>query len=420
MKRNWYARESIQGVLQMLGLPAVMDGSHVVVRGWEVSGVVDWLVGMTCDGIRHSMRSYLGEKYSSAMDAFTAMNPMISVRHLVSPGVSFNGGAPTIDGATMSVRFLEGRPDTGPTAYIVPVNKSMLMDGEEWFHPVALVPMEAMARWQAMAESARHCQRMLMTQATRMNVYNGYDYNIQPIRLSDIKITDKVRRDFVDDIQGFLTRRDWYESRRLPWSRKYVLNGPPGTGKTSLTRWAATSLGLYATTLDFTDKCIDGRSFTNFINFAKRQAPSLIVLDDFEKILEGDNRSGVSRHAILTAFSGVGSMDGVVVVVTCNSKDAFNGPMKRRFDVTVEFSNPTPMEVVEYMMGILSTDPIDWSKVQSVVPTGNVWSYDDARAVVTTAANLAFARKSEVVTTADVIDACLIVSTDRSQQAERR
>lgn len=53
---------------------------------------------------------------------------------------------------------------------------------------------------------------------------------------STVIINEKIKKDLIDDVTDYLnpaTRR-WYSNRGIPYRRGYLLHGPPGTGKSSL------------------------------------------------------------------------------------------------------------------------------------------------------------------------------------------
>ncbi len=52
--------------------------------------------------------------------------------------------------------------------------------------------------------------------------------------LDTVYIDETIKAEIVADVEAFLGRRQWYAERGIPWRRAWGLNGPPGTGKTTL------------------------------------------------------------------------------------------------------------------------------------------------------------------------------------------
>jgi SpoVK/Ycf46/Vps4 family AAA+-type ATPase len=297
-------------------------------------------------------------------------------------------------------------------AFVIPISRNAMAEGNEWTEMVAMVPMAAMPDWAALTSAGAIATRTLDAARLVMRVYNGPDIRISPMALDDLVLEPDVKSAFADDILGFLTRRDWYAERNLPWTRKYLLNGPPGTGKTSLARWAASALGMPCMGFDFTDRYADGRTLNSCLSQAGSMSPCLVVLDDIDKVLSGGNNTQITTQSLQTALSGMGNLDGVIVIATANSTTAIKGvlsdgsenPLARRFDQIITVPLPTAQLRVEYASRLLSKDGIGAVDLMGMVGGASTdnWSYDDVRAAVTAAASQAVKRGADSITIDDM------------------
>ena len=88
---------------------------------------------------------------------------------------------------------------------------------------------------------------------------------------------------------------------------------------------------------------------------------------------------------MLTALSGMGSLDGLIFVVTSNSTEPFNGPMRRRFDLITEIPLPSIKGRTEYLQKMLFDDGVTEKYVETLSERTAGWSFDDLRGLVTAA-----------------------------------
>jgi chaperone BCS1 len=78
-------------------------------------------------------------------------------------------------------------------------------------------------------------------------LWNSYDYSLVDRRLKrpmdTVYANETVKQAIVDDLMRFMSERAWYAERAVPYRRGYLLEGPPGTGKTTLIQALASLLG---------------------------------------------------------------------------------------------------------------------------------------------------------------------------------
>lgn len=131
----------------------------------------------------------------------------------------------------------------------------------------------------------------------------------------------------VEDLKLWFTREGWYKDHGIPWRTGVLLHGPGGTGKSSMARAIAETLGVplhqyYLST--FTD-----REFVN--EWDGMSAPCVVALEDFDNVFHG--REPATEHGLLSfdcvlnQISGIGSLNGVLLIVTTNRLELIDAAM---------------------------------------------------------------------------------------------
>ncbi|MHA0048635.1 AAA family ATPase [Deinococcus sp. PEB2-67] len=196
----------------------------------------------------------------------------------------------------------------------------------------------------------------------------GWDYirNKSPRPLSTVVIDQNLDQELLADIQAFRADRAWYQKNYVPYRRGYLLYGPPGSGKSTLAGAVAGEAGLNVCILSLNHESLTDATFAH----ALRQMPkdSMLLLEDVDAVnaqtdrrvtpgwdvknfpastSEGDDcnsgSSGLTGIAaiserpagaltlagILNALDGLGTPDGLIVMMTTNHREALDPALIR-------------------------------------------------------------------------------------------
>ncbi|TPX10203.1 uncharacterized protein E0L32_001400 [Thyridium curvatum] len=181
---------------------------------------------------------------------------------------------------------------------------------------------------------------------------------------STVILNEQVKKDLIDDVTDYLdpaTRR-WYSNRGIPYRRGYLLHGPPGTGKSSLSLALAGffKMRIYIVSLN----SINSNEESLASLFAELPRRCVVLLEDidtaglthtrehFEPDDEDDDKpSGgqepskpdilgrLSLSGLLNILDGVASQEGRVLIMTTNHLEKLDKALIRpgRVDMIVKF-----------------------------------------------------------------------------------
>ena len=177
--------------------------------------------------------------------------------------------------------------------------------------------------------------------------------------MDSVVLDDGVAQGIIDDIRQFEKSEDWYKKKGIPYRRGYLLHGPPGTGKTSLTQAIAGALGYNICYVNLSGEHMDDDSLNRLLNNSPGKA--LILLEDIDAIFESREkvekiqiqRGGprrVSFSGLLNALDGIRSQEGKILFMTTNHKDRLDPALLRpgRSDVHVLLNNASSKQVTNF------------------------------------------------------------------------
>lgn len=241
-------------------------------------------------------------------------------------------------------------------------------------------------------------------------VVNGPDLSFTPDESWDHLVLDaRVSRLVRDDFLRFFSHREWFESKRIPFRRGYLLYGPPGNGKTSIVRAMASMQGLSPCTLVWGKTNTDDDDLSGLFRWAAEHAPSLVIMEDldrhFTQAQHAQRQHRISLAHLLNCLDGLQSNEGVIVVATANHPKTLDPAILNRpgrFDRVVELPNPDDALRAEFFRKQLGNACSEEGLLRMVRRSAG-FSFAQLRECHITASYLAF-ENSRDITEADLLE----------------
>lgn len=179
----------------------------------------------------------------------------------------------------------------------------------------------------------------------------------RPRSVETVYLPEEQKARVIQDVSAFVASREKYAQRGTPWRRGYLLEGPPGTAKTTLIFAIAGLLGKNLYTVN-----LNNISGDNNLMAACNEVPAdgILVMEDIDTAditkerdpakaakapaaapggplvlsTEAENR-GVSLSGLLNAIDGVAAREGRLLFMTSNFPDRLDSALLRpgRVDV---------------------------------------------------------------------------------------
>lgn len=159
-------------------------------------------------------------------------------------------------------------------------------------------------------------------------------------------ITESAKKIHLDYV-SFLKSESVYANYGLKYHRNYLLHGEPGTGKSSVLKYIARTEQKKIQSISINPLTSDCELLEHFAC----QENTIFLLEDFDRI-EFDNKDNTwTKSTLMNVLDGVYTSDGSVVIATVNNLSKLDSAFIRngRFDVIIEFKNPTKEEWKQYI-----------------------------------------------------------------------
>lgn len=158
-------------------------------------------------------------------------------------------------------------------------------------------------------------------------------------------LKDEIR----SDLKQFFASREVYERYGIPWKRGVLFIGPPGNGKTHTVKALINQLRqpcLYVKSFKH-QRTTEHENIRQVFERARQTTPCLMVLEDVDSLVEGENRS-----FFLNELDGFAANTGVVILATTNHPEKLDTAIldrPSRFDRKYFFDLPAEAERAAYL-----------------------------------------------------------------------
>lgn len=172
---------------------------------------------------------------------------------------------------------------------------------------------------------------------------------IQGASFDNLVLRGNLKQQIREDLERFFTMHQTYDEYGIPWKRGVLFVGPPGNGKTHTVKALINALNmpcLYVKSFR-ADHVTEEDNIHAVFDRARKSAPCILVLEDLDSLLNGQNRS-----FFLNELDGFATNAGIVTLATTNHPEKLDPSIldrPSRFDRKYPFDLPEQPERLAYI-----------------------------------------------------------------------
>ncbi|KAM5451556.1 hypothetical protein MaudCBS49596_003828 [Microsporum audouinii] len=186
-----------------------------------------------------------------------------------------------------------------------------------------------------------------------------------PRSIESVILNEENKNKVLACTEEFLKSREWHTQRGIPYRFGILLEGPPGTGKTSLSCAMAGYFGLNIYCMSLGDPSLTDDDLADLLNCLPKQCFVLIEDIDCANIERRDiivnpenkgNKRQISLSGLLNAIDGPASAEGRILIMTTNYSHHLDEALIRpgRVDLTIPFTLATKQQLKSMFLQIFS------------------------------------------------------------------
>lgn len=153
--------------------------------------------------------------------------------------------------------------------------------------------------------------------------YSSWDEQMKrlPRPPESVVLRAGLMESLIADVRNFLSSRDWYVERGIPYRRGFLLYGPPGTGKSSAVLAIASALKMDIAILSLANSTLDDDELCQLLSNCP--ANSVVLIEDIdcvfiERTATEDKQNKLTFSGLLNAIDGVAAGEGRILFATTN------------------------------------------------------------------------------------------------------